>query len=418
MTHFLPLAAATLLLVGGLAAAPAPAIESASFEAYVPCVRITPASPSHWFGYYDKFQTDPSDRYVLAMEVDFDQGSPSADDVIRLGMVDLADGFHWTVFGETRAWGWQQGCMLQWIPGSTSEVIYNDRQGQQFVSIIQDVFTGRKRILPRAVYTLSPDGKRALSVNFARIDDTRPGYGYEGGVDPYAEDLHPKDDGIYLMDLETGESRLVVSLDQIASTGRVIAATEGKHWFNHLLFNTDGTRFEFLHRWYRRYPKAGGWATRMFTSDLSGRDIWCVDPYGYTSHFIWRDATHILCWTRTPQHGDGYHLFTDKSDRVEILGRGVLTENGHMTYSPDGRWVLTDTYPDQDRMQKPMLYRPSDGKLVQLGRFWAPPWASGEWRCDTHPRWSRDGKKVFIDSAHSGRRQVYMLDVSAIVSGS
>ncbi len=413
-TPFSALWAGLLLAV---AAGSAAAVDSASFEAHVPCTCLTPAGTSHWFGYYDKFESDPTDRYVLAMQVGFDDRSPTADDVIGLGMVDLQNGNRWIPLGETRAWGWQQGCMLQWVPGSTCEVMYNDRQGRQFVAIVQDVFTGRKRVLPRAIYTLSPDGGKGLSVPFARIDDTRPGYGYEGGIDPYADDLHPKQDGIQLVDLRTGESRLIISIDQIASTGRVIAATEGKHWFNHLLFNSDGTRFEFLHRWYRRYPKAGGWATRMFTSDLSGKDLYCVDPYGFTSHFIWRDPTHILCWTRTPQLGDGYHLFTDKSDQVEILGQGVLTQNGHMTYSPDRRWVLTDTYPDKQRMQNPMLYRPSDGKLVKLGRFYAPAWANGEWRCDTHPRWSRDGKKVFIDSAHSGRRQVYMLDVSKIVTG-
>jgi Tol biopolymer transport system component len=38
-------------------------------------------------------------------------------------------------------------------------------------------------------------------------------------------------------------------------------------------------------------------------------------------------------------------------------------------------------------------------------------------RCDLHPRWSRDSKKVSIDSAHEGSRQIYVLDVEKIVAG-
>lgn len=43
-----------------------------------------------------------------------------------------------------------------------------------------------------------------------------------------------------------------------------------------------------------------------------------------------------------------YHLYEDADDgQVTIIGEGILTENGHMTYSPvDKRWLLTDTYPD------------------------------------------------------------------------
>jgi Tol biopolymer transport system component len=39
----------------------------------------------------------------------------------------------------------------------------------------------------------------------------------------------------------------------------------------------------------------------------------------------------------------------------------------------------------------------------------------GEWRCDTHPRYSPDGTKVVIDSTHEGLgRQMYLIDVSSI----
>lgn len=391
-------------------------VEKERFEACVPMEALTGGDKSHWFGYYDKLQFDPSDRYVLGMEVDFDDRAPQPEDTIRLGMMDRAKGNKWIEIGQTCAWCWQQGCMLQWLPGSSSRVIYNDRRGGKFVSIVKDVFSGETRILPRPVYTVSPDGKTALSINFARLNQTRPGYGYAGLPDAYEENLHPKEDGIFRLDLETGEAELIVSLDSIASHERTVRSGEGEHYFNHLLFNSDGSRFIFLHRWYQEAKRNRGWLTRMFTANRDGSALFCVDPHGHTSHFIWRNPEQILCWTWTPKAGSAYHLFTDQSEAVEIVGKGILTENGHMSYSPDGKWILTDTYPHEgDRMMTLMVFRPEDNKLVKLGRFHLDPRYRGQMRCDLHPRWSRRGKFVCIDSLHTGRRKLYLLDVSGIV---
>ena len=136
-----------------------------------------------------------------------------------------------------------------------------------------------------------------------------------------------------------------------------------------------------------------------------------------TSHFDWRNPKQILAWATQRDIGNRYFLFDDQSDKVELIADGVLTTDGHCSYSPDGRWVLTDSYPDRERMRTLILYRPDDNYRVDIGRFFSPKELDGEIRCDLHPRWSRDGQKVCIDSAHEGHRQMYVLDVSDIVNG-
>ncbi|NMC19821.1 MAG: hypothetical protein GYA33_05310 [Thermogutta sp.] len=89
--------------------------------------------------------------------------------------------------------------------------------------------------------------------------------------------------------------------------------------------------------------------------------------------------------------------------------------DGHCTYLPGNQWILCDTYPDRDRMQHLYLFRTADGKRIPLGKFHLPPEYAGEWRCDLHPRFSRDGRFVTIDSAHEHGRQIYLLDISRIV---
>src|SRR5262249_37988065 len=140
----------------------------------LPPVRaITKGPKFHWFGYYDKLQFDPTGRYVLGMEVDFEHRSPKPDDVIKVGMVDLQNKDQWIELGESRAWNWQQGCMLQWLPNSKTEVLWNDRQGDRFVCHILDVQTKKKRTLPEPIYALSPDARWAISCDFRRLNDTR-----------------------------------------------------------------------------------------------------------------------------------------------------------------------------------------------------------------------------------------------------
>ncbi|MGE5646991.1 MAG: hypothetical protein ACM336_14485 [Acidobacteriota bacterium] len=380
-----------------------------------PRVRAITRGPNfHWFGYYDKLQFDPSNRYALAMRTGFEHRSPRPDDLIQLGMIDLQDHDRWQDLGETTAWCWQQGCMLQWVPGSASEVIWNGREDGQYVSRILDVKTGRRRTLPGPVYALSPDGSQAVTTDFRRLSDTRPGYGYNGIPDPNRDVLAPGDSGIWRMDLRSGARELIFS---VRDAVRIPCARHdwhgAKHWFNHLLYAPDGKRIVFLHRW------TGGAAgsrrvTRMLTLSPEGCEPHVVDDFGGMSHFIWRDANHILGWADRPPAGKAFYLFEDRARRVEAVGARVMNGDGHCTYLPGNRWILCDTYPDAQRLQHPYLFDTRTNKRHPLGHFFSPPEYTGEWRCDTHPRASRDGRLVTIDSPHAGGRQIYLMDVGTI----
>jgi hypothetical protein len=206
-----------------------------------------------------------------------------------------------------------------------------------------------------------------------------------------------------------------VSVFDVVRQGTIPRDAPGvKHYVHHLLFSPDGSRFIFLHRWL--YPN-GSRLTRMCTAKLDGSDLRIVDSNGVTSHFIWRDPEHILAWSVQPSHGPGFYLFEDRTGgATEIVGQGVLKVDGHCSYLPGNEWILNDTYPDKDRRQKPHLLHAATGRVVPLGGFVSPREYTGEWRCDTHPRYSRSGKLVVIDSPQPGAgRQLHLIDISRIV---
>jgi hypothetical protein len=378
---------------------------------------ITSGPKFHWFGYYDKFQFDPTDRFVLGMEVDFEGRPPRGDDVIRVGMVDLEDDNRWVELGESRAWCWQQGCMLQWRPGSETEVLWNDREGDDFVCHILDVQSGKRRTLPGPVYTVSPDGRRALAPDFRRINDTRPGYGYAGPVDPLRDVDAPEDSGIRSMDLETGERKLLLSIAEIAAIPNPALPAEGeKHYFNHLLYNTDGSRFIFLHRCPFRGEERIK-MTRALTAAADGSDVHVLNDSGKFSHFIWRDARHLLAWSWRESHEDRMYLYEDLTDRAEAVAEEFITGDSHISYLPGGDWLLGDYYPRPGRKSERslFLYQLSSRRGVDLGAVASPESYRGQLRCDLHPRHSRDGRWVCIDSVHEGDgRQLYLIDIAEI----
>ncbi len=383
----------------------------ASFTHDIPIRAITKKPGFHWFGYYDKYQTDPTDRFALGMETDFDFRSPGPEDRIRIGIIDLEDGDRWTEIGTTAAWGWQQGCMLQWRPGTMNEVMWNDRIDGRFATCLYNVSNGDKRIIPHPFYHVHPSGRYALGLDFARIQDMRPGYGYPGLRDKNKDVLRPFDSGIYLIDLDTGEYRFLLSVADIASLPyKGEEGNDDKHYFNHIAYNTTGDRFVFLNRWKsytRRWPN---FKTRMFTASADGSAVRMVTDDESISHFVWRDSSSLLLWA------DGaFRLYKDDgSGKSSVV---LYATNGHQSYFSDRDWILADTYRDANSVQNLYLLHEPEKKVIPLARFYEPASYFNEWRCDLHPRILRSGRKVIIDSSHDTEagRQMYILDLGGLV---
>lgn len=382
--------------------------------------RLTSGPAFHWFGYYDKLEFDPSNRYVLGMRVEFEGRAPGPDDVITVGMVDTAGGNRWIALGESRAWCWQQGCMLQWVPGTDSTVLWNDRDGDRFVCRVADARTGERRTIDAPVYAVSPDGRWGVTPDFARLNDMRPGYGYAGIPDRWAGSLAPKEAGMWRVDLRSGDSSLILSFADVASIpwpGGDLS--DAKHYFNHLLVSPDGSRVEFLHRWFK--PGAAKWQTRMFTCKPDGSDLRVVADSGHASHFIWRDPDHILvCCSDT---GAPRMCLIDVLTReMEVLDSTMLpSHDGHFSYLPahGNEWIVTDggggNMSGESRMRPLVLYHLPSKRVVPIGSFHLPERYAGAHRVDLHPRTSRDGRTLVIDSAHEEGRQLYAIDLDGIV---
>ncbi|WP_020620348.1 hypothetical protein [Paenibacillus daejeonensis] len=380
----------------------------------LPAKRITPDNGHYFYGYYDNPAFDGEARYHLCHRVPFYDRYPTADDTAELGMIELATG-RYIPLAETTCWNFQQGTMLQWHPAAPNdEVIFNAREDGACRGVVLNVHTKARRLLEQPVVNVDPTGRWALSVNFDRMFDFRPGYGYAGKRDRFYDEPQPAADGVYLTELATGESRLVLSLAEI---GALTGADPGaKLLVNHINFNTDGSRFLLL---ARNFPTAGGhWKTAMLTANSDGSDPFLLSGYASASHYHWRDREQLVIWASSQvasSPGEQLLVLQDQTQQKEALDPAFFLRDGHCSYSPDRKWLLYDSYPDADHYRHLYVYDLVRRQGHTLASYYSDPAISGDLRCDLHPRWTRFGTAISFDSIHEGQRAIYSMDVREII---
>ncbi|MFC1837891.1 hypothetical protein ACFLYW_04350 [Thermodesulfobacteriota bacterium] len=369
-----------------------------------------------FFGYYDIPQFSRDENLLLAMAAPLINTTPSPEHHVRLGFFDLReDEPNFCEFAITSTWCWQQGCRLQWFPSEAEgTVLYNTIVDGSYGCIIQDVYSGEVvRSFRRPIYVVSRDGLWGLSLNFSRLQRLRPGYGYNVLPDLSQNELQPADDGIWRIDLEKGEEKLLVPLRDIAELKSDPTAFGAQHYFNHLLFNIDGDRFMFFHLWQLAN---GSRRIRLLTSNINGEDIRLLNDSGHASHYCWKDNNLLLCFSTITDKGEGYYLYNDFKGETQIIGDGILNEDGHPSFIPSSDWLITDTYPDKYGDQSLLLYDCDTSKLIVLDKEFSPVRFHTEMRCDLHPRVSTSGRYVCIDCFSDGKRAMKVFDISSLTN--
>ena len=368
--------------------------------------RLTDGKGCYFFGYYDVAAFDARGRFHLYHRVGFMDRQPTRDDSAELGMLNVETKEKIKI-AETTAWNFQQGAMLQWNPAAPdNEVVYNIRVGETYRAVIKNIKTKNERMLEMPVAALDPKGRYALGINFARLFNFRPGYGYHGIADANSHCEAPDDDGVFCMDMMTGKSKLVLPLQQIhqllQNTNSVVK--NGKLVINHITCNTDGTRFLFL---VRNFPEHGKrWGTAAITADADGSDPYVLNDYAMTSHYHWRDEQHLLAYAKHAE-GDQLYLLCDNNQEYEIIDRDYFKSDGHCSYAPDRKQILYDSYPENNYRHL-YVYDIRERKGHKLASLYSVPVSDGDIRCDLHPRWHPNGKLISFDSTHENQRHIYL----------
>ncbi len=382
---------------------------------------ITSGPKDHLFATYYAINSWSEDgRYATVLETDVKSGLPTENDVATLGVVDARDGNRFIPLAETRCWNFQEAAMAHWLgTAPNTQFIYNDLAEGKFVSVVFDMQGRTKRIVPHPVSAVSADGKWAVSINYARLRLTRPDYGYGGnGQNARESVVWPEDDGLWLVNLETGEARLIVSVASVRDRMPQVKDPKSLAYFCHTVFSRDGKKIFWLARSVENLAGqkvVRKWETTAFVCNADGSGVVRCFPDGWGgSHFNWLDGERMVVSALYNATVWSHVFFTPGKADYSRLGRGLLDYDGHGVFSSDGRWLATDTYPDKLNERKLLVMRMADQAIWPLGTFFVPEAYREQYsRCDLHPRWRPDGKMLAFNSVHEGTRQAYVIDVAA-----
>lgn len=393
---------------------------AAEFPVFSAPRAITSGPKDHLFASYYAINAWSADgRYATVLETDVKGRLPTEADVATLGVVDMQENNRFVPLTETRCWNFQEAAMAHWLGCAPAPTfIYNDLVDGAFVSVIFDMKTRQKRVVRYPVSAVSPDGKWAVSINYARLRLTRPDYGYGGnGQNARKEVVWPDDDGLWLVNLETGAARLIVTVASVRDRMPPVKDPQALAYFCHTVFSRDGKQIFWLARTVENLAGqkvVRTWETTAFACAREGGEVRRCFPDGWGgSHFNWLDGERMVVTAQYKAAVWSHVFFSPGKDDYVRLGRGLLDFDGHGVFSNDGEWMATDTYPDKLNERKLMVLRMSDQAVLPLGAFAVPEAYREQYsRCDLHPRWRPDGKMLGFNSVHEGSRQVYVIDLA------
>ena len=372
-----------------------------SYASKSPLINITPEDGYHYFfGYYDLQPFDKKSERHLAHRVSFADRIPEVGDIAEVGYITIKDKVFHKV-AETNAWNFQQGALLQWY--DEENIIYNDFRDNKFCAIIKNVNDGNEKIICAPLANISKDRKWGLSINFARVWDFRPGYGYCNLKDAYYTQNTPETDGIFLVDIEKNTSELIINYKQLTEIFPEKPFCEMKLLVNHITFNPSASRFLFL---LRNFPEEGKrWGTILITADRDGKNIKNLTNYEVNSHYDWKNDEEIIIYSGLPDWG--VYFMNDKTGKREKLDDDLINyDDIHCLYSPDRTCFIGDGYPNTGSSRYMMLYDFESRKSRAIVKIYSKPVSNTDIRCDLHNRFNLDGNVVSFDSFHSDRREI------------
>ena len=388
------------------------AFSNEKFKSEGEVIKVSPDDGYEYFyGYYDKSPWDADDRYMIAVKVKQAYQSVAPKQPGKVCLIDTENNNKVIEIGTTHSWNVQQSCMAQWLgPDFKSRIIYNDFRNGKYCSVIFNVEKmEEEKDLPLPVYDVARDGSFALSLDFSRLHRMRPGYGYSNLPDVTKKIACPDSCCIWKMDIPDGKVTELFKYTDFASFEPDASMKGAKHKVNHLMISPDCKRFMVLHRWFLKGRKH----TRLVTVNVDKSEMYNLSDDVFVSHCYWKNDNEILSFLRKEKTGNHYYLMRDKTQDYELLW-GELKTDGHCSYSPDGRLIVTDTYPNRKRIAGVYICTEEDNTSRRIARVYSPFKYDNDCRCDLHPRWSRRGDKLCIDSVHSGKRALYVIPVPEI----
>ncbi len=405
-----------------------------SFKPYVdnkslaPIMKITPDDGYYLHTYYDVCPWSPSQKYFAVTKVPFQHELPVYGDTADICVIDMEKETIEKVYS-TKSWGFQTAANVNW--GGTDRYLYlNDSINGETVCVRVDIQTKEVKAFVGPMYHVAPDDSCVISFPQELWSATQLGLGTPPEDYSKIKTLPPgaaDDEGIWRTDLKTNTKKLLVTLaDAAAVVPEEPPRPDYTYYFWHSKFNRQGTRVcqvlrcifpDFEHESTQRNP-----LTISFNADGSNINF-CLPDF----RPIWGNGGGHPNWlpngdyiVRVLKFEDGKRYFAtfkyDGSDFKQLCKN--VKAGGHPTIEEREKYLITDSNPQNEKGKFTQLHlvdlvADEEEIICELPSInWKERHDDNVFRVDGHPVWSRDYKKVCIQAAPEGARQLFVVDLS------
>ena len=392
----------------------------------VPLKKITPDDGFYVHTYYDVCPFSPSGRYLAVTRLPYQDRIPVLGDTAEVCVIDLEDETIQTVY-QTRSWGFQTGANVQW--GASDNRLYtNDVVKNRAVCVGINLVSGETRTYGGPMYHIAPDESAVLGFPFELMDVTQAGYGAPA-KDPSNPMSLPSGaseaEGIWETTLSDNRTRLLLSLaDAAAMVPEPAPEENGTFYFWHTKFNRQGTRIMQV----LRTLLPSGWGNRnamVLTLDSQGGDLKFMPQVpiwgAQGGHPNWHpDGEHLIRVLRIDGENPRLCQFRSDGTDLRVLSEKILG-GGHPTFEESGRYIVTDHFHGSHPQMVDIQMIDMGAEEIEVISTMQTLARAGELeyqphRLDGHPVWSRDYRSVCFQAAPEGNRQLFLADVSEILS--
>ena len=386
--------------------------------------QITHGPQHHFFGYIGHVGTIPwnaSGRYILALRVTNQDRLPTANDAAEIVLLDTKNNYTAQVVDRTCAWNLQQGTMLYWNPQSPeTQFFFNDRDREtgKVFTVLFDISKGttgerakvyRFKDTPIGNSGVAQKGGFFLGINYGRLARLRPVTGYPNAWDWTIGDAAPDDDGIFLVNVETGQLRLLVSYAQLRDELRksLPHVEQAPLFINHTLWNRDDDRILFYVRgnFRSKLPKIDV----PFTIDLDGK----LTRQEYIGgHPEWESGHTMI------GHSDDRQVLYDTVTQTVTAALGppgaFSQPGGDIALSLDGRRFVNGHSLKRPGVNYYTIFLREDNQIIRTRAFSRGEWTSGALRLDPAPCWNRTGDQILVPAIAEDEeksRQLFLISI-------
>lgn len=352
-------------------------------------------SYSFFFGYHDKKPFNYKDDKIIVHS--YKNPNILIEQNKREVSINLIDLKNSKIFNldKTRAWSWQLGSNLQWHP-KKNIIFYNKKIHSKYVTRQIDLNSKKKKSFNFSIYNISPNGKNFLIADFLKIGKLRKGYGFENN-----KAFNPS----YLK-----RSKLeIVNDKKMRKLLYLFDETKQKLvtgcYINHQTFSPDGSKIAYI---YTILKKKNQRQIFFYYYCLIQKKNYSIDlsKFNLISHYCWRNNNEILLTMKKNNDNYIYIIYNIKKKKFRILD-SKLNKDGHPMFNPKNKDLfVSDTYPNLFGFQKLFIFSLKKKKIIWKKYIYSPYKFRGVIRCDLHPRWSNDGKKILIDYVNGLHRNI------------